>query len=147
MRFNRNLEPRRRGTILVVALVVLTFLLLLGAALARAVVIFRQQARMDERRQQALLLADSAIQRATRAAFTINGYQGETWNVPAEALGNGSAGVVAIRVEKPAESSTQRRIFVEAIYPEQGTPRFVYRRELRIDLPAPSEAPAAATSS
>ncbi len=146
MRSSYKTQPRKTGTILVAALVVLTFVILLSASLAQAVVIFHQQAQMGERRQQALLLAESGIQRAIRAASTADGYQGETWHVPAPVLGNGLAGVVAIRVEKPAEPADpakQRRVIVEASYPEHGTRRFVYRRELLIDLPVPAAASAA----
>src|SRR5690349_9143452 len=115
MQSNHTPRPRRTGTVLIVALVMMSFLLLLGAALTRSVFMFRQQSQAGERRQQALLLVESAIQRAARAVATKNDYSGETWRVPAEVLGNGNTGTVVIRVEKPAESASQRRLVIEAV--------------------------------
>lgn len=127
----RSRTPKR-GTILVVALVMLTFLLLLSAGLARAVMLIHQSGQRDERRQQAVLLAESGVQRGRQAVHAAAEYQGETWQVPAEVLGNGAAAEVVIRVDAPTESSMKRRIVVEANYPATGTERFQFRRETEI---------------
>ncbi|HPM82962.1 MAG TPA: hypothetical protein PLF81_19800 [Candidatus Anammoximicrobium sp.] len=119
-----------RGVILAAVLLSLLVVMMLGAELTEAIVQHHRQSRLAEDRQQALWIAESALQRAAHALAKSPDYQGETWRVPAEVLGSGRAGVAAIAVKPAAGSATQRRIAVQAYYPDDPVQRTLYEREM-----------------
>lgn len=125
----------------------ITIVLLLGVALVKTTVLSRQQSQFDEQRQQAAWLAESGMQRARGAAADSSDYVGETWQVPAEVLAAGSAGVVTIRVEKSDSAGDSRRVLVDVTYPAEGSRRFSVRRESRLPRNSkPESKPPAAKS-
>jgi len=120
---------RRRALIIPIVMVALLLVMLTAATLTRSLALHRRQMRAVEQRQQAFWLAESALQRAIRAAAKSPEYAGETWQVDAATLGAGQAGVAVIRVEPVAEPQAGRRIVVEASYPEASVHRTLIQRE------------------
>jgi hypothetical protein len=111
-------------------LALVTVILLLGTALTRSLVIVYEQSAVNEQQHQALWLLESGIQRARAAATKSDTYRGEEWDVPAESLGSGLPGRVVVRVVEPKGEATGRKITVEATYPNVGTRRNVFVREV-----------------
>jgi Tfp pilus assembly protein PilX len=124
---------RRLGVILAAVLLSLLVVMLVGGELAKAISLQHRQARLAEDRLQAFWIAESAVQRAVRALAKAPEYAGETWRVPAEALGSGRAGVATIKIESAAGAAPPRRILVQAYYPEDPIQRTLYERELVLD--------------
>jgi hypothetical protein len=112
-------RTRRDGVAAVPALVCLVLASTLCAALLRQSVIRRQAARQQEWRMQAEWLVESGLARASARLAADRGYRGETWAIPAEALGGTEAGVVRIDV-RPADAPTRLLVRVEADYPRDG---------------------------
>ncbi|MCX7428247.1 MAG: hypothetical protein NTW96_21790 [Planctomycetia bacterium] len=106
-----------RGVALVIAIVCLAVASALLVSVARLSVARRSASRAQEWRAQAGWLADSAIERAAARLRGNPRYPGETWNVPADALG-GSAGVVRIEIQIPADRPETREVRVTADYPD-----------------------------
>ena len=132
-RILRAKSNRRRGAILAAVLLSLLVVMLLGAELTEAIVQHHRQCRLAEDRQQAFWIAESALQRAVYAVAKSPDYKGETWQVPAEVLGSGRAGVAAIQVEPAEGAAARRRIVVQAYYPDDPMQRTLYERELIVD--------------
>lgn len=107
---------------LAVAILCITIALMLATALSRAAVVQQRQSRNGTYQQQALWLAESGLQRAVFRLRTAPGYAGETWDVPADALGSAHAGVVTIEVQPNAAGDGRIELQVTARYPvEQPT--------------------------
>ena len=79
----------------------------------------QRQADLAAAEQQSFWLAESAVQRAIHKLHASPDYTGETWEVPADALGSGSAGVVIIQVTKTSEPQAGWQVRVESHYPAQ----------------------------
>lgn len=126
----RSKPNRRLGAILAAVLLSLLVVMLLSAELTEAISLHHRQSRLAEDRQQAFWIAESAVQRAVHALAQSPDYAGETWRVPAEVLGSGRAGVATIKVEPVAGAAGQRRIVVQAYYPDDPVQRTSYEREL-----------------
>jgi Tfp pilus assembly protein PilX len=117
---NEPVDPRRpprRGVALIVAIVCLAVASALLISVARLSVARRSASRAQEWRAQAGRLADSAVERAAARLRENPKYPGETWNVPADALG-GSAGVVRIEIHTPTDRPESREVRVTADYPD-----------------------------
>lgn len=123
-------RPRRPGMILAMVLVALLVVMLLGAALVNVFLAQRQLVRHHEHQQQAFWLADSALHRAAHRFANEPGYEGETWQVPADDLDGTHTGVAAVRVEAVAEAESGHRIIVDASYPSGALKTIVQHREL-----------------
>ncbi len=79
---------------------------------------------------QARWLAESALDRAAARLAAEPGYTGETWTVAAEALGGEDGGSVRIEVLAVAGQPTQRRVRVEADYPDDPSIRVRISKEI-----------------
>ncbi len=123
-------RPRRTGMILAIVLVALLVVMLFGAALANVFLAQRQLVRHNEQQQQAFWLAESALHRAAHRYANEPGYEGETWQVPADDLSGTHAGVAVIRVEAVNEAKPSHRIVVDASYPSGALKQAVQHREL-----------------
>jgi Tfp pilus assembly protein PilX len=132
-RIPRAKSNRRLGLILAAVLLSLLVVTLVGAELTEAIAQHHRQSRLAEDRQQAFWIAESAVQRAVHALAKSPDYQGETWRLSAEDLGSGRAGVATIKVGPAAGSTTQRRIAVQAYFPDDPVYRTLYERELILD--------------
>jgi len=116
----------RRGVVLIIAIVavvvasvILTSTLKLGLARRRAL-------RTEQWRVQADWLAESGLERAAWRLAEDAGYSGETWKVPAAALGGSDGAVVTIQVEPQAKQPARRLVRIQADYPNH--PRHRVRR-------------------
>lgn len=85
----------RRGTILLLVLVSVLIAGALMVSVVRSTTLRRAQQRQEFARWQASRLADSGLARAAARLASDANYRGETWNIPAEALG-GRPGRVTI---------------------------------------------------
>ena len=82
-----NRRPTARGLAIVPALVCLVLVTMLCAAMLKLAHAQRGATRDEERRMQAEWLAESGAARASARLAADAGYRGETWDVPAAALG------------------------------------------------------------
>ena len=117
---------RRRGMMMPIVLVGLLVVALIGTAMARTVLLQRRSARWVEQQQQSAWLADSALQRAQAKLASDADYVGETWHVSAEQLRAGFSGLAVIRIESV---DNDKRIVIEAVYPEHPSRRILQRRQ------------------
>ena len=110
---------RRSGVVLVAALVCIAIALMLAAVLAHAALLHQRQADLAAAEQQSFWLAEAAVQRAVGKLRASPDYTGETWEIPADALGSQAAGVVIIQVTKTSEPRAGWQIRAESHYPPQ----------------------------
>ena len=113
---NRERLPstRRRGGAALVALLCLSLLGLIIAAMLRANLTRRDHLRSIAHRLQADWLVEAGAERAAARLESGGDYEGETWRIPAEALGGRSA-VVDIEVASADDGS--KTVRVRADYP------------------------------
>ena len=123
---------RRRGAVIVPVLVCFVLIMLICAALVQLVFVERGVTRQDERRLQAEWLAEAGLERAAAKLSRNRGYAGETWDIPASALGGRDAGRVTIAVESSKDKPAQRSVTVQADYPLAPERRARQRRRLTI---------------
>lgn len=124
----RRRNARRGGLLLVAALVCIAVAMMLAAVLAKAALLQHRQADLASCEQQSFWLAESAVARAIHNLRTSPDYAGETWDVPADVLGSGSAGVVVIQVTQMSEPRAGWQVHVESRYPIQTTNRVMCER-------------------
>ncbi len=128
-------RSRRRGLTSVAVLVLLFVIALISAELVRLGVAYRGRTRTLERSVQADLLADAGVDRALARLSAEPDYRGETWEIPAEALGStpedGPAALVTIRAE-PDPNGGARAVRVQADYPPDPPRRVRSSREVRL---------------
>jgi type II secretory pathway component PulK len=127
----------RDGVVLVAALVCLLVTISVAGGLLQSITIQQRHSRDDETNVQALWIAESAKARAAAQLAGDAAYAGETWRV---SLGQ-QEGVAEIRVETPDGQPQQRRITVEARWPEDALRRRVLKRNLIIQLPRSGDTP------
>jgi type II secretory pathway component PulK len=123
--------------VLVAALVCLLVTMLVAGGLLHSITIQHRHSRDDVTNAQSLWLAESAKARAAAQLAADAAYSGETWRVT---LGQ-QEGVADIRVETPDGQPQQRRITVEARWPEDALRRRVLNRNLIIQLPRSGDSP------
>lgn len=112
----RTVDPRR-GVALPMALVALALIaILFGVALKRTAG-ERRLIRAEERALQADWLAESGLERAAARLGRDADYHGETWSIPAEALGGPDGAEVFIEVEAVDGRPDLRRVRARADYP------------------------------
>jgi hypothetical protein len=123
-----------RGAVLAAALICLLIVMLFTAAVARSLVLRRNAARLDERQLQCFYLAESAAARAMVRCQSDPAYTGETWRValgpPAEAV----HGVAEIRIEPVENLPDQKRIQIEARWPDVPVHRVARRKSLILNI-------------
>jgi type II secretory pathway component PulK len=125
----------RNGATLVAVLVCLIVITALGAALLRTIVRRHRQMRQQQTQLQAIWLAQSALDRAVVQLHASPDYTGETWRVAAEQIGGDKTGAATIRIEAVEGQSAQRRVLIEAIYPDDPQYRVRETKELIVTLP------------
>src|SRR5262245_59485829 len=133
-RFESHQPASRRGAFTVVVLVSLLVVGMLVASLLRMALLQDRQLGYDQLRLQASWLAESGMERAVSRSSADPGYSGETWRIEPEQLRGASAAAVVIRVEKAETNSSQRKIIVEAVYPEEGPHQARLTRETTVVL-------------
>jgi len=101
----------------IIVLVCLVIIASIGTQLLRVALTGRARGRVEERTLQAEWLVESGVERAAYQLASNPNYQGETWEISAEELGNKHAGRVSIRVEVSKSHPKQRRLEVRADYP------------------------------
>jgi hypothetical protein len=122
----------RRGIALVTAVVAVTVCSVMLFYLLKGSLDTQRQMRSHRHEVQADWLATAGIDRAIATLRQSRNYTGETWQVPADELGD--AAEVVIKVE-PAAESNGRQITVRADYPA-GTPHRARKiRETTVQIP------------
>jgi hypothetical protein len=121
------------------ALVCLVLATLLCGVLLRQSAARRRSMRVEERRMQAEWLAESGLARARSRLAASHNYTGETWTIPATALGAAErradeGGVVTIRVGPVDGQPSRRLVRVEATYPRAGDDRARQSKALTLEL-------------
>ncbi|MEZ6064910.1 MAG: hypothetical protein R3B90_04210 [Planctomycetaceae bacterium] len=115
-------------------LVCIFLLTAVSASLMKLALAQSRQTRMQHRHLQAEWLAQAGLDRAAARLAGNASYTGETWNIPAEQLGE--AGEVRIMIDQPGEADEPRRVRVVAVYPVNVDLRAQVSRE-RIVTSAP----------
>jgi hypothetical protein len=103
--------------ITVAVLVCLVVITMIGAGLLRLVGSQRATIRGEESGLQSEWLAESGVEHAVARLDGDPAYQGETWSIPAEALGGPAPGVVSIKVGPIDDDPDRRLVTVQADYP------------------------------
>jgi Tfp pilus assembly protein PilX len=133
---NRNSKTKHRhGSILVVVLISLLVATVLGASLIRTVLTRHRQMHVLASQQQALWLAEAGVQRAFRELAKTPDYDGETWEVPPDALGEGSDAKVTIDVSKTEDAPEGRLVRVRAELDTPAAAPTGFQREVTLRLP------------
>ena len=138
----RNLLPtpydhdrtNRRGAFMIVVVVALVVMLMVIGSLLRVVIVHGRQAGRNAQQAQAVWLAESGLERAANRLTRDVTYERETWKIDLSRLRGGTGGIVEIRVEKVEGAEEERRVFVEAYYPETGLDRVRAARQATIHL-------------
>jgi Tfp pilus assembly protein PilX len=114
-------------------LVTLLVVMLLAGTVARSLVAAHRQSRIVQNQVQAQWLAEAALARGLARLQTQPDFSDETWRPKVLA---DQAGVVQIRVERPADASQPAKITAQAHYPDDPWQRASVTRE---QLVAPRE--------
>jgi hypothetical protein len=125
-------SSERRGAALVMAVVALTVCSVMLFYLLKGALDTQRQMRTHRQEVQADWLAAAGIDRALATLRRSPDYTGETWQIPADQLGD--AAEVVIKVE-PAAESNSRQITVQADYPGGTIHRTRKTRETTIQIP------------
>jgi hypothetical protein len=120
--------------ITVVVLVCLLVITLIGAGLLRIVGSQRTLIQGEERGLQADWLAESGIERAAARLAIDPDYRGETWSIPADALGGPSPAVVSIKAGPHRDGPDRRLVTVQADYPSDTDRRVRSSKQSVVDL-------------
>jgi hypothetical protein len=136
----RGLRPRR-GLITVAVLICLVVIAMIGVGLLRVGRLERTTIDHDERALQAEWLAESGIEHAAGRLAGEPGYPGETWSIPADALGGPWSGVVSIKVEPSRDEPARRLVTVQADYPTDPALRVRTSKQRVVDLGRDRTAP------
>ena len=131
----------RRGAVLIVVLACLAVALLVMVSLVRLAAVERNQVQVGAWQSQARWLAESALERAAARLAADPKYSGETWSLPAEALGGRDGAVVRIEVETPTGQPARRLLRVQADYPDHPHLRVRQTRQLAVEIPKAGEKP------
>ena len=132
-------RERRQGAILVVAIVCVAVATAAMISLVHLAIGQRTLVRAEANRVQCSWLAESALDRAAWRLALDPKYPGETWNVPAEALGGSDPAVVTIQVEPVPEQPMRRLVRVRADYPDHPIDRVRLTKQAVVELPSRGE--------
>jgi type II secretory pathway pseudopilin PulG len=119
----------------VVVLIALIIIAIVSAALLKVAMTRRASTQAEERRIQAGLLADSGLERAASRLEASPEFTGETWEIPAQELGDRGRGVVTIVVEPIADRPRFRKVRVQADFPAESQLRARVTREAILPIP------------
>jgi hypothetical protein len=103
-------------------------------SLIRTALIERRVVRHQQATAQARELAWSAMERAAARLAADDGYEGETWSIPAAALGAAQAAEVKIEVSPHDTLPERRQIRIQARYGDSIEHRSSETLEASIDL-------------
>jgi hypothetical protein len=120
--------------ITIAVLVCLVVITMIGAGLLRLVSSQRVMIRGEERGMQSEWLAESGIERAVARLASDPEYRGETWSIPADALGGPSPGVVSIKVGPLRDERVRRLVTVQADYPSDPEQRVRTTKQTVVNL-------------
>ncbi len=122
--------PRQRGFVLAAVLACVGLAGFLMLSVARWAATRRIEVLQGGRALQAQWLAESALDRAAARLAADPGYPGETWIVSPDALSGDEGGSVRIEVLPLAGQPAQRRVRVQADYPDDPTCRIRVNKEI-----------------
>ena len=125
----------RRGVILVAVIVCTAVASMIFLSTVKTVAAGRRMMQEQSWRLQAAWLAESGLERAAARLAADPGYQGETWNVPAEQLAGSDAAVVNIEVQPAGEQPDLRLVSVRADYPDHPRHRARQTKRALVQLP------------
>lgn len=140
----RSDRIRRRGAVVLMALVCIAVAAVMFMALLRLFVMERGALRTEAWKAQAAWLVESGLERAAARLAADPEYQGETWQIPGDALGGDDSAVVRIEVRTVPEQSDRRLVHVRADYPDDPQHRARESKQLVIEVrPSSQEGPPA----
>ena len=139
-RRNRNDCAQRRGFALLAVLVLLVISVTLFGLWAQAIVREYQQVAGQELRLQAERLAEAGLSRALARRAADPAYEGETWSVPADALGGRWAAEVRLRVV-PGDDGAPDRYEAQAEVPVGATRHVQLTRRCEVPRPSAGDEP------
>ncbi len=125
---------RRRGAVLIVAMVCVAVAAVAMVSLLQLAVGQRKLVRAEALHLQCSWLAESALDRAASRLAHDPKYPGETWTLPAAALGGTDGATVTIRVEPVPDQSMRRLVCVEAVYPDDPQDRVRLSKQAVVEL-------------
>jgi type II secretory pathway component PulK len=111
----RNHRPQS-GTILICVLTCLLIVSGLAVAMVKSALTARKAVRTELKQAQTQFVLEAGIQRAVDKLSRDPDYQGETWDLPAEALNDVAPASVEITVKTPADDPSPT-VSVVAQYP------------------------------
>ena len=120
-------STRRRGAIALIAVVCLILIGTISLSLLRVGMIRKGRLGDDLRGVQAAWLVEAGLERAALRIGADPSFQGETWLVPAEALG-GRPAEVRIDIEGGDDPDAPGIIRIRVDYPSNGDPAARARR-------------------
>ena len=106
----------RRGAMLVATLACMAIVMGIIGVMLQGALRARRQMHAERDLRQACLLADAALDRAATRLASDEGYDGETWRIPAEQLLNAGDGEVVIAVHQRRDADDWS-VRVAAEYP------------------------------
>lgn len=124
----------RRGVVLLVAVVAIAVASMIFLSLLKLSVAERRRVESASWQIQAAWLVESGIERAGAQLADDPDYRGETWNLPADALGGPHQAVVTIRVETIPQRNERRLVHVRADYPDHPQHRARQSKQVAIDV-------------
>ena len=146
----RGASAQRRGGILIVAMICLVLMTAVSVTLIRMAGQQAKQTRLLEQRHQAEALALAGLDRAVALLATNADYSGETWNIPADQLGQPGSVTLSVLRDTDGDASTNtsgqaRVVTAQAHFPAAGDERaqVTLTRTVRVTVPM---RPAAAAS-
>jgi len=113
----------------------------IAAEAVRSTMTERRDFRNRENRLQADWLAEAAVERAAARLAADAGYHGETWSLPASAIGGSADGQVVIQIDELKESPGRFAANVQADYPAEGEYRARTSKRIVIERPQTGEKP------
>ena len=123
----------RRGAVLVCVLVCLTITTLLLIALLKQTLHARRQLRIERNARQTEWLVQAGVERAAFRLAESAEYNGEQWELAADAIVGAAPGTVEISVNR--EQPGKVRVQIVAEYPAQSEFSIRRTREFLINLP------------
>ena len=129
-------KTARRGVILVAVIVCVAVASIIFLSIAKLMVAGRQTTQTETWQLQATWLAESGLERAASRLAADADYSGETWAVPADAIGGSEAGLVEIAVEAVPDEPDRRRVLIRADYPDVPLRRARHTKQAIVQLPA-----------
>jgi hypothetical protein len=124
----------RSAVVLIVALCAMALAVVVFATTVKMAAAQRRSLDSQVWQAQAAWLARSAVTRAAARLATEPAYGGESWDVPAAALGGGDAATVTVHVERVPGRPARRLVRAIAIFPVDPIQRARYVHEIYLDL-------------